>query len=511
MNISNIPVLTELQNESDIRGIAIETETKVMNLTNDRIERIAYGFAAWLKDIKKLAVDDAHYPIRVAVGHDSRLSANRIKEVLIEGLTNANFEVIDVGLATTPSMFMATQFPAYDCDAAIMITASHLPSEYNGLKFFTKDGGAEKEDIQYMLEHADWGYVYWGNMKGFVTKRHLLKDYSQDLVRKIREGIQDETNYEQPLKGAHIVVDAGNGAGGFFATEVLEPLGADISGSQFLDPDGHFPNHIPNPDNKAAMESLKQAVLENQADLGIIFDTDVDRSAIMDKEGESINRNALIGMIAAIVLDEYPGSTIVTDSTTSNHLETFINDLGGKQHRFKRGYRNVINEAIALNEKGISSEIAIEVSGHAALKENYFLDDGAYLVAKLLIQYAHLLKKGQSLTDLIASLKEPVESEEIRIQINASDFKLYGQNALEDFRAFVKNTADFALEPVNHEGVRVNLSDEIGGGFILLRMSLHEPVMPMNIEVDTAGGFTQVMNLLQPFFAAHEKLVIPEA
>lgn len=160
MNESSIPVLNALQNGSDVRGIALTTEDKVMNLTDDRVERIAYGFASWLKEIKKLAVDDPHYPIRVAVGHDSRLSADRIKSALIEGLVNANFEVFDVGLATTPAMFMATQYVDYDCDAAIMITASHLPYEYNGLKFFTKDGGAEKEDITYILEHADWEYVF---------------------------------------------------------------------------------------------------------------------------------------------------------------------------------------------------------------------------------------------------------------------------------------------------------------------------------------------------------------
>lgn len=230
MNESSIPMLTMLQNGSDVRGIAIETEKQVVSLNSDRVERIAYGFASWLKEIKKLAVDDPHYPLRIAVGHDSRLSAEKIKSALIEGLVNANFEVIDVGLATTPAMFMATQYVDYDCDAAIMITASHLPYEYNGLKFFTKEGGAEKEDITYILEHADWQYVYWGNMQGFVNHRFLLKDYASDLVEKIREGINDSENYREPLKGRHIIVDAGNGAGGFFCNRCFSCVRGEYRG-----------------------------------------------------------------------------------------------------------------------------------------------------------------------------------------------------------------------------------------------------------------------------------------
>ncbi|EHZ3604977.1 phosphomannomutase/phosphoglucomutase, partial [Listeria monocytogenes] len=283
-------------------------------------------------------------------------------------------------------------------------------------------------------------------------------------------------------------------------------LGADISESQFLDPDGNFPNHIPNPDNEEAMASLKKAVLASGADLGVIFDTDVDRAAIMDKNGESLNRNPLIAVISSIILEEKPGTTIVTDSTTSGHLQAFIEAKGGKQHRFKRGYRNVINEALRLNANGTPSEIAIEVSGHAALKENYFLDDGAYLIAKILMTYATLRKKGQDLPDLIADLKEPAESEEIRLSITATDFKAYGKEALADFLTFVEADPDMELEPVNQEGIRVNTKGALGEGWFLLRMSLHEPVMPMNLESDEAGGIRKVKDRLAGFFATKADL-----
>ena len=178
---------------------------------------------------------------------------------------------------------------------------------------------------------------------------------------------------KKPLAGLHVVVDAGNGAGGFFAERVLDELGADISGSQFLNPDGMFPNHIPNPENAKAMEAIKSAVLDNQADLGIIFDTDVDRMSAVLSDGSEVNRDAIIAMMAAIIAEDYPGGTIVTDSVTSDRLTRFLEGIGMKQHRFKRGYKNVINESKRLNEEGIVSPLAIETSGHGALSENYFL------------------------------------------------------------------------------------------------------------------------------------------
>ncbi|MBC1740191.1 phosphomannomutase/phosphoglucomutase [Listeria seeligeri] len=503
MNQSETKALEALQNGSDIRGIAIATEKNQITLTDERVEKIAYGFAKWLKEEKQV-----EGRAKVAIGHDSRLSAERLKAALIKGLVFADIDVVDVGLATTPAMFMATQYEAYNCDAGIMITASHLPFMYNGLKLFTKSGGAEHEDIDYIVAHADASFIENGTNSGRITKADFLTTYAADLTTKIRAGITDAEDKMKPLQGSHIIVDAGNGAGGFFAEQVLAELGADISGSQFLEPDGNFPNHIPNPDNEVAMASLKTAVLASGADLGVIFDTDVDRAAIMDKHGESLNRNPLIAVIASIILEEKPGTTIVTDSTTSGHLEAFIEAKGGKQHRFKRGYRNVINEALRLNAEGTPSEIAIEVSGHAALKENYFLDDGAYLIAKILMTYATLRKNSQDLPDLIADLKEPAESEEIRLSITATDFKAYGQEVLADFEKFVEADEDMSLEPVNQEGIRVNTSGTLGEGWFLLRMSLHEPVMPMNLESDEVGGIQKVKERLADFFESRAELEV---
>jgi phosphomannomutase len=382
-----------------------------------------------------------------------------------------------------------------------MLTASHLPFNRNGLKFFTPQGGLEKADISNILQIAEAGNFITNDTQEEIISRDFISIYAARLVETIRQGVNHPDNFEQPLTGLKIVVDAGNGAGGFYVDKVLKPLGADTTGSQFLEPDGMFPNHIPNPENKEAMEAICQAVIKNQADFGIIFDTDVDRVAAVDNRGNEINRNRMIALIAAIVLQEHPGSTIVTDSITSEGLTQFIEQhLGGKHHRFKRGYKNVINESIRLNNSGEESWLAIETSGHGAMKENYFLDDGAYLATKLLVELAKIKLKGKLLTDLISDLQEPQESQEFRLKINTDDFKVYGNQVIERLKEFAKTQPDWQIVPNNYEGVRISCKGDREVGWFLLRLSLHDPVIPLNIESDVSGGVNQIKTRLLAFF-----------
>ncbi|MGI6113778.1 MAG: phosphomannomutase/phosphoglucomutase, partial [Mahellales bacterium] len=313
---------------------------------------------------------------------------------------------------------------------------------------------------------------------------------------------------QKPLKDFKIIVDAGNGAGGFFVDKVLVPLGADVTGSQFLEPDGSFPNHIPNPEDKKAMDCIKDAVLKNHADLGIIFDADVDRAGAVDKNGREINKNRLIALMSAIVLEEAPGSIIVTDSITSSGLKLFIEDkLGGYHHRFKRGYKNVINEAIKLNNQGKVCNLAIETSGHGALKENYFLDDGAYLISKILIKMAKLkLQDNKTIDSLLAGLAEPTESKEFRLNILTDDFKEYGSQVISDLTDYAQDNPDWQIAPNNYEGIRVSFDKNNGDGWFLLRMSLHDPLLPLNIESDSKGGVRLIANKLIPFLSKYDKL-----
>ncbi len=484
-----------LQNGSDVRGVALEgIEGEPVTLTPAIARTIGYAFSRWLE--MRLGKTG----LAVAVGHDSRLSSVAIKTAVFQGLEKGGCAVLDSGLSSTPAMFMSTVFENYACDGSIMLTASHLPFNRNGLKFFIREGGLEKKNIKDILTIATEAGEFEGLALSNVRKISLMDDYANHLVQIIRDG----AGGERPLEGLKVVVDAGNGAGGYFVDNVLKPLGADTTGSQFLDPDGSFPNHIPNPEDKDAMDAIIAAVKENSADFGIIFDTDVDRAGAVDKNGKPINRNRFIALMATIVLEEHPGSTIVTDSVTSSGLKWYIEEkLGGVHHRFQRGYKNVINEAIRLNEAGTPSFLALETSGHGALKENYFLDDGAYQIAKILIKIAQLKAAGQGTVDeLIAELPEPAEAIEFRPQILAADFSAYADTVLTAFKSFVENEAGWSLTPNNFEGVHVTCPD----GWILLRKSLHDPQMPINIESDAQDGVKPLKDRVCAFLSGFDGL-----
>ena len=481
----------ELKSGSDVRGFASDIYGNEINLTDDAVYDITAAFVVFLS----AKADKKPSELCVSVGHDSRITAERIKVKVIEALVDAGVNVIDCGLSSTPAMFMTTV--KIGCDGAVQITASHHPADRNGLKFFLPTGGLDSSEIAEIIKMAE-NSVAAEKGNGNVETRNFMDEYAAILRELIcRElGVEEK---DQPLKGYKIVVDAGNGAGGFYADKVLAALGADTSASIYLEPDGMFPNHIPNPENDVAMACISDAVIDSNADLGIIFDTDVDRAGCVDPDGVEINRNRLIALAAAIALENEPGSTIVTDSVTSAGLKEFIEkDLGGKHHRFKRGYKNVINEAIRLCNEGTNAPLAIETSGHAALKENYFLDDGAYLVTKIIIKMAKLGREGKNIFDLTANLKVPADAKELRFGIEVEEFQLYGECVIEGLQRWCEAKADegYVIAEDNHEGIRVNVDD----GWFLLRLSVHDPVMPFNIESDSKGGAKKIVAKISEFF-----------
>ena len=492
---------SKLQNGSDVRGVASDLLGKEVNLTVGAAEDIAYGFGFWLSDTIGKAPTDC----RVAVGRDSRFTGPALQASVCSTLNQMGFTVLDCGLASTPAMFMSCVFPETACDGAVMITASHLPPDRNGLKLFEKNkGGLDKADIKEILQIAGMGH-HGNEIKQANSEWRscdLMSLYCAHLKSQI-SAILGLREVERPLGGLKVCVDAGNGAGGFYAGGVLEPLGADIRSSQFLEPDGMFPNHAPNPEDAAAVDSLSKKVLASGADLGIIFDTDVDRMAVVGSNGRDIARNGIVALAALLCPPDADGSrgTIVTDSITSTQLADFLAAKGFTHLRFKRGYKNVINKGRELNEAGTYCPLAIETSGHAALKENYFLDDGAYLAAKVVAEAARLKKDGRHIEDLIADLEEPAEAKEFRLAVNASDFAAYADTVLAGLEEAVASgkAPGMTLEQPNYEGVRVNCEE----GWFLIRKSLHDPLMPLNIESNAAGGAsriaTQVKELLAPY------------
>ena len=482
---------------TDVRAVALDgVPGQPCELTDEVVVGIVKAFVCWLSE----TADKAPTELTVSVGRDSRLSGPRIRDAGCAALKAAGVRVLDCGLASTPAMFMTTVDLA--CDGAVQITASHHPWNRNGLKFFLPSGGIEGSDLSEILTLASEGKAA-PEANGTVEEVAYMAQYAARLRQLILDGVGAGN---KPLAGMHIVVDAGNGAGGFYATDVLQPLGADVSGSQFLEPDGHFPNHIPNPENADAMASVCTAVTEAGADLGVIFDTDVDRAGCVGADGREINRNRLVALAAAIALEGNDGGTIVTDSITSDGLKQFIEQtLGGVHCRFKRGYKNVINESLRLNAAGVNSPLAIETSGHAALRDNYFLDDGAYLVTRIIIKAVQLRAEGKTLDDLIAALPEPAEGCELRFTITEPEFRAYGEQVLAELEAYAQ-AQGWTVADDSREGVRVSFGKGEGDGWFLLRLSVHDPVMPLNVESNVAGGCDVILSKLLPFIEGKDGL-----
>lgn len=479
--------LMHLKSGTDVRGVAVATEKyPEFQLTDDVVKFISCAFIKFLSDKTGKAYKD----LTVSVGHDSRISADRIKKDVISVVSEMGVNIISCSYCSTPAMFMTTVTRA--CDGAIQITASHHPYDRNGLKFFTRDGGLSGDELKEILAFAETEPEIRSEKIGTVKEIDYISEYADILRNMIKQGVSAE-NYDKPLDNFKIAVDAGNGVGGFYATEVLAPLGADVSASQFLEPDGMFPNHIPNPENKVAMEFIRKATVENNCDLGVIFDTDVDRASCVDEKGDEINRNAIVALASVIALEGNEGGSVVTDSVTSDGLREFIEDtLGGKHIRFKRGYKNVIDEAIRRTNSGENTPLAIETSGHAAFKENYYLDDGAYLVTKIIIKAANLRKEGKKIGDCISALKKPLEEKELRFNITEENFRDVGENLIEEIKSIAENDNEMILAPDNYEGVRVSFNDEKRNGWFLLRLSVHDPVMPFNTESNVNGGCREI-------------------
>lgn len=484
----------QFKSGTDIRGVASEgVEGQSVNLTDDVVADMADGFVLWLS--KKVSKKPSE--LKISVGRDSRISGPHIMKITTERFKRCGAEVLCCQLASTPSMFMTTV--DLGCDGALQITASHHPFNRNGLKFFTREGGLEGSDIEEILLYAQNGEHPEESNGGNITDVDYMSDYAKGLCEKIKKEVNAE-DYEHPLKGFKIVVDAGNGAGGFYADKVLSVLGADTTGSRYLKPDGMFPNHVPNPEAKEAMDSICEAVRESGADLGVIFDTDVDRGGAVDSKGNEINRNRLVAVAAAIALEGNDGGMIVTDSITSSGLKQFIeNDLDGKHYRYRRGYKNVIDKALELNAQGINCPLAIETSGHAAMRENYFLDDGAYLCTKIIIKAAQMRKEGKELDELTASLKEPLESTEIRYKILEKDFRACGEKIIADLTKYAEEQDGWCVADDNREGIRVSFDRDNGDGWFLLRLSVHDPIMPLNVESDSEGGVKIICDKLGEF------------
>ena len=416
-----------------------------------------------------------------------------------------------------------------------MVTASHLPADRNGFKFFTMDGGFTKAQIQRLVtlagEHAkvwfDLGILPPTSGRGGVFCSewvNWMPHYELNLKRVILGQVlgggsmndHEHHSMKQTLSGLKIVLNPGNGSGGFFR-KVLAELGADVSGCIHCTPDETFPNGIPNPEYKPMIDETVKACETVHADIGIMLDTDADRCGFVvprtvRQDGtcgdyEPLNRNRLIALLGVLFSTDSPGCAIVTDSVTSNGLAKFLTkDLGLVHVRFLKGYANVINKAKSLNKQNIvNAEVAIETSGHCAMKETGFSDDGVYTAVKVIGMLAKARKQGEtpSLLNLIDDLEELDEVAELRMTVmegsSEATQEMFDFAALEIEEICSQNlregennpTSSWIVDRDNLEGIRISTGNN--GGFFMLRKSLHDPLLSLQVEASSKDEAKEVV------------------
>jgi phosphomannomutase len=303
----------------------------------------------------------------------------------------------------------------------------------------------------------------------------------------------------------------------------LSELGADTSASIHLEPNGLFPNHIPNPEDKKAMEATVKAVKESGADVGVCLDTDADRCDLVDETGKELNRNRLVALVSKLALESFQSEkdvvgkigdnhvgVVVTDSSTSNGVTKFIEKCGGEQIRYRKGYRHVIQ----LGRKTPNCVAAVECSGHGGWRDNDWVDDGCYTALRALTALAQL-KRGETnginnekvgLSSLVKDLSEPAESVEIRLPMIKGyvDMQETSKLVIEDLGNLASQTEGWVVEKVNHEGLRVTVGrqNDPNDGWVMMRASLHEPILSVQIESDTKKGTRDIAKALlawEPF------------
>lgn len=384
---------------------------------------------------------------KVCVGYDGRVSSPDLSAAMVEGLTSVGVNVVRIGLGPTPMLYFSVKHTK--ADAGVMITGSHNPPEYNGIKMLHKGPvyGAAILEIGRLSAAGDLE-------TGAGTASDLdVREPYVDMLLKAYTGKKD-------LK---VVWDCGNGAAG----EVLQRLLQKLPGTHtvlFGDIDGNFPNHHPDPTVEKNLVDLKKAVAEKGADLGIGFDGDGDRIGAIDSKGQVVWGDQLLAVYASEVLKQHPGATIIADVKASQTLFDEITRLGGKPLMWKTGH-----SLLKAKMAEVGSPLAGEMSGHIFFGDNHGFDDALYCGVRLLNIVSN---GGKALSELRDALPKVVNTPEVRFQVDeVRKFKV-----VEEIRARLKNVP--GIEVNDLDGVRVKTKD----GWWLLRASNTQDVLVARAE-----------------------------
>lgn len=432
----------------DIRGIVDET------LTENNVYTIGRAIGS---EAQQRAQQ------RIVIARDGRLSGPTLSKALAQGLLDSGCDVIDIGAVPTPVLYFATHF--LKTGSGVMLTGSHNPANYNGLKMMLGGDTLAEEAIQDLYQRIMEDQLHNGS--GKLEMIDVLPDY---LAR-----ITSDVVLQKPLK---IVVDAGNGIAGKVAPQLYRELGCDVI-ELFCEVDGTFPNHHPDPSKEKNLRDLIHKVKQEKADVGLAFDGDGDRLGVVTSDGTVISADRQLMLYAIDVLKRVPGATIIYDVKCTRLLAEVIREHGGQPMMWKTGH-----SLIKAKMKEIPTPLAGEMSGHIFFKERWFgFDDGLYTGARLLEILSQTAKSSQQ---VFAELPNGISTPEINIDMD-DDKKFTFVDRLKQNATFIEG------EVFTMDGIRVEFKD----GWGLIRCSNTTPCLVLRFEADTDAALVRIQKVFK--------------
>ncbi|HEX4782296.1 MAG TPA: phosphomannomutase/phosphoglucomutase [Usitatibacter sp.] len=442
------PIAPEIFKAYDIRGIVDRT------LTQDGVEQIGRGLAV-LGSRKGVT--------RFVIGRDGRLSGPRLSTALARGLTAGGMDVIDIGVVATPMVYFATHH--FKTGSGVMVTGSHNPPDYNGLKMMVAGDTLAAEAIQELRKVVEALPAQAGTQprRGSVSQEDIKEAY---LTR-----IASDVKVSRPMT---IAVDCGNGSPGAVAPELFRRLGCKVI-ELFCEVDGSFPHHHPDPSKPENLEDLIRKLAASDAELGLAFDGDGDRLGVVTKSGKIIYPDRQLMLFAAEVLGRNPGAEVIFDVKCTRNLFPWIREHGGKPLLWKTGHSLIKSK---LKETG--APLAGEMSGHLFFKDRWYgFDDGLYAGARLL----EIVSRERDASAVLEALPDSISTPELNIALERE-----GEN--HKLIAELQKSARFdgATDVNTIDGLRVEYPD----GFGLMRASNTTPVIVLRFEADSDKALSRI-------------------
>ncbi len=433
--------------EYDIRGVVGE------DLNEGIIERIGKAYGSYMRRMGKK---------RVSLGRDCRLSSPAFAGAISDGITSTGINVIDIGMVTTPMVYFSLF--NLDIDGGVMITASHNPSEYNGVKLCVGKEALFGEEIQKIRKIAESGDFAKG--AGSVETASIMDKYLNFLMENV-----------EIKPGIRVAIDCGNAMTGIVAPKILKEFGCEVT-ELYVTPDGRFPNHHPDPIVEENLRDLIDTVRRERLDLGIGFDGDGDRIGIVDENGNMIWGDMLLVIFARDVIGRIPGTKVVGEVKSSTRLYREIERLGGKPIMWKAGHSLMKNKM-----KVEGAVLAGEMSGHIFFGDKFFgYDDAVYAALRLL---EIISKTGEKVSQLLDGIPPAFATPEIRVEC-PDEIKF-------DLVEKVKEEFKKEYKVIDIDGVRIEFPD----GWGLIRPSNTQPALVLRFEARTKERLEEIRSLIE--------------